>query len=151
MNRDKRFELSKMIQEDEMAGNEWEKFGDEIRKTVQDAIENQDFHRLNQNITDTIDRAMGAAFHNVSERMKQARGIYRGPVWRSRRRLSIWRAGRNERAVCAESRQPVWCAEPRGPVWKNCRGVPIWPAEQWECRNCAAAGPTCRLQAGRFG
>ena len=57
-----------------MAGNEWEKFGDEIRKTVQDAIENQDFHRLNQNITDTIDRAMGAAFHNVSERMKQARG-----------------------------------------------------------------------------
>lgn len=84
MNRNKRFELSKMVQEDEMAGNEWEKFGDEIRKTVQDAIENQDFHRLNQNITDTIDRAMGAAFHNVSERMKQARGRteeYIGSQW----------------------------------------------------------------------
>lgn len=67
-----------------MAGNEWEKFGDEIRKTVQDAIENQDFHRLNQNITDTIDRAMGTAFHNVSERMKQARGRteeYIGSQW----------------------------------------------------------------------
>jgi len=61
------------IQEDEMAGSGWENFGDEIRRTVQDAVENQDFHRLNQNITDTVDRAMGAAFHSVSNGMKNAR------------------------------------------------------------------------------
>ncbi len=56
-----------------MAGSGWENFGDEIRRTVQDAVENQDFHRLNQNITDTVDRAMGAAFHSVSNGMKNAR------------------------------------------------------------------------------
>ncbi len=63
-----------------MSKSEWENFGDEIRKTVQDAVENQDFHRLNQNITDTVDRAMGAAFHSVSNGMKNARtGQYKGP------------------------------------------------------------------------
>ena len=56
-----------------MAGSGWENFGDEIRRTVQEAVENQDFHRLNQNITDTVDRAMGAAFHSVSNGMKNAR------------------------------------------------------------------------------
>lgn len=56
-----------------MAGSGWENFGDEIRRTVQDAVENQDFHRLNQNITDTVDRAMGAAFHSVSNGMKNIR------------------------------------------------------------------------------
>ena len=63
-----------------MAGSEWENFGDEIRRTVQDAIENQDFHKLNQNITDTVDRAMGTAFHSVSNGMKNARtGQYTQP------------------------------------------------------------------------
>ncbi len=63
-----------------MAGSEWENFGDEIRRTVQDAIENQDFRKLNQNITDTVDRAMGTAFHSVSNGMKNARnGQYTQP------------------------------------------------------------------------
>lgn len=63
-----------------MSKSEWENFGDEIRRTVQDAVENQDFHRLNQNITDTVDRAMGAAFHSVSNGMKNVRtGQYRSP------------------------------------------------------------------------
>lgn len=56
-----------------MAGSEWENFGNEIRRTVQDAIENQDFHKLNQNITETVDRAMGTAFHSVSNGIKNAR------------------------------------------------------------------------------
>lgn len=63
-----------------MAGSVWEDFGNEIRRTVQEAVDNQDFHRLNQDITDTVDRAMGAAFHSVSNGMKNVRmGRYDQP------------------------------------------------------------------------
>ena len=37
--------------------NNWEKFGDQVRKTVQDAVENQNYERLNQMISDTLDQA----------------------------------------------------------------------------------------------
>lgn len=53
-----------------MAGSEWENFGDEIRRTVQEAIENNDYHRLNQTITDTVDRAMDTAMHSVTQGIK---------------------------------------------------------------------------------
>ncbi len=56
-----------------MAGSEWDNFGDEIRRTVQEAVEHNDYYRLNQTITDTIDRAMGAAMHSVSMGMRNAR------------------------------------------------------------------------------
>ena len=39
-----------------MINRDWEKFGEEIRKTVQDAIDAQDFNKLNQTVTDTIER-----------------------------------------------------------------------------------------------
>lgn len=57
-----------------MAGNEWENFGEEIRKTVQDAVENQDYHKLNQTITETIDRAMGATMNSVAKGMQSMQG-----------------------------------------------------------------------------
>lgn len=41
-----------------MVNNEWERFGEEIRRTVQDAIDAQDFNKLNQTVTDTINRAV---------------------------------------------------------------------------------------------
>lgn len=41
-----------------MNSREWENFGEEIRKTVQDAVEKQDYEKLNQAITETIDQAM---------------------------------------------------------------------------------------------
>ena len=37
-----------------MSGINWEKFGEEISKTVQDAVEHQDFEKLNQMITNTV-------------------------------------------------------------------------------------------------
>ncbi len=57
-----------------MINNDWERFGDEIRRTIQDAVDNQDFRRLNQTVSDTIGRAMDA----VSTRMKNG-GWYRDP------------------------------------------------------------------------
>ena len=57
-----------------MINNDWERFGDEIRRTIQDAVDNQDFRRLNQTVTDTIGRAMGA----VSDGLRHG-GWYREP------------------------------------------------------------------------
>ena len=55
-----------------MTNNEWERFGDEIRRTIQDAVDNRDFSRLNQTVSDTIGRAMD----NVTRGMKNG-GWYR--------------------------------------------------------------------------
>ena len=44
-----------------MNGQDWERFGEEIRRTVLNAVDSQDFARLNQTITDTINRAVGGA------------------------------------------------------------------------------------------
>lgn len=75
-----------------MTGNEWQNFGEEIRKTVQDAVKNQDYHKLNQTVTETLDRAMGAAlsygthqrtnavrpgYQNVRSQMPAASNLYK--------------------------------------------------------------------------
>lgn len=39
-----------------MNGNDWERFGEEIRRTIQDAVEYGNYDRLNQNITNTVNR-----------------------------------------------------------------------------------------------
>ena len=44
-----------------MNSQDWEQFGEEIRRTVQNAVDSQDFRRLNQTITDTINQAVGSA------------------------------------------------------------------------------------------
>ena len=53
-----------------MINNDWERFGDEIRRTIQDAVDNRDFSRLNQTVTDTIGKAMDT----VSRGMKDTKG-----------------------------------------------------------------------------
>ena len=55
-----------------MINNDWERFGDEIRRTIQDAVDTRDFSRLNQTVSDTIGKAMD----NVS------RGIRNGGWYR---------------------------------------------------------------------
>ena len=55
-----------------MINNEWERFGDEIRRTIQDAVDSRDFTRLNQTVSDTI----GQAMDNVSRGLKNG-GWYR--------------------------------------------------------------------------
>lgn len=55
-----------------MINNDWERFGDEIRRTIQDAVDSKDFRRLNQTVSDTVGRAMD----NVSRGLKNG-GWYR--------------------------------------------------------------------------
>lgn len=55
----------------------WEKFGEDIRKTVQDAVENQDYDRLSQAISDTINQAVDMVADGVkyvADEMKQEHG-----------------------------------------------------------------------------
>ena len=42
-----------------MSSSNWEKFGEDIRKTVQDAVENKNYDKLNQIITDMLNQAAG--------------------------------------------------------------------------------------------
>ena len=51
-----------------MINNDWERFGDEIRRTIQNAVDSRDFSRLNQTVSDTIGKAMDT----VSRGMKGA-------------------------------------------------------------------------------
>ena len=52
----------------------WEQFGDEIKQSVQDAVERGDFSRLNQTVNDSVSRAADA----ISRGMKNG-GWYRDP------------------------------------------------------------------------
>jgi len=49
-----------------MSSQDWERFGEEIRDTVQDAVENQNYERLNQMISDTVNRAVNTVAKGVS-------------------------------------------------------------------------------------
>ena len=55
-----------------MINNDWERFGDEILRTIQDAVDSRDFRRLNQTVSDTVGRAVD----NVSRGLKNG-GWYR--------------------------------------------------------------------------
>lgn len=55
-----------------MINNDWERFGDEIRRTIQNAVDSRDFSSLNQMVSDTI----GQAMDNVSRGLKNG-GWYR--------------------------------------------------------------------------
>lgn len=54
--------------------NDWEHFGEEIKQTIQDAIDTKDYSRLNQMVSDTVNHAMDC----VSARIKNG-GWYRDP------------------------------------------------------------------------
>ena len=52
---------------------DWERFGEEIRRTVQDAVDSQDYRKLNQTITDTINRAVNGAVNGAEQGMRLIR------------------------------------------------------------------------------
>ena len=54
--------------------NDWEQFGEEIKQTIQDAIDTKDYSRLNQMVSDTVNHAMDC----VSAGIKNG-GWYRDP------------------------------------------------------------------------
>ncbi len=56
--------------EDKMINRDWEKFGEDIRRTVQNAIDSQDFGKLNQTITNTINDAVD----NITSNIRNAQG-----------------------------------------------------------------------------
>ena len=66
---------------------DWERFGEEIRRTVQDAVDSQDYRKLNQTITDTINRAVNGAVNGAEQGMRSfgnafdqaTRNMGRGP------------------------------------------------------------------------
>ncbi len=68
-----------------MINRDWEKFGEDIRKTVQDAIDAQDFGKLNQTITNTINNAVDSVSRNIrnAQEAQQFQSRGRGPVNRS--------------------------------------------------------------------
>lgn len=44
---------------------EWEKFGKDIRNTIDNAVNSQDFQKLNQNIKDTVNEAINEVHHGI--------------------------------------------------------------------------------------
>lgn len=57
-------------QKDKMINRDWEKFGEDIRRTVQNAIDSQDFGKLNQTITNTINDAVD----NITSSIRNVQG-----------------------------------------------------------------------------
>ena len=60
-----------------MTNREWEQFGEEIRRTVQDAVDSRNYEKLNQTISNTINQAVNTVTRNVrnfSDAMNQKRG-----------------------------------------------------------------------------
>ena len=58
-----------------MINNDWERFGDEIRRTIQEAVDSRDFRRLNQTVSDTVGRAVDS----VSRGLKNSGWYREGP------------------------------------------------------------------------
>lgn len=61
-----------------MSNREWEDFGEEIRKTIQRAVENQDYAKLNQTISDTISQAMDSVAKGVKNSANTSQTKYAG-------------------------------------------------------------------------
>lgn len=61
-----------------MSSQEWERFGEEIRRNVQDAVDSRDFSRLNQTITDAINGAADGISRGVKEAVNWNEGKPKG-------------------------------------------------------------------------
>ena len=64
-----------------MSGINWEKFGEEISKTVQDAVENQNYDKLNQMITDTVNKAVDTVGTGVKNVINGSQVKYQERKW----------------------------------------------------------------------
>lgn len=64
-----------------MINNEWERFGEELRRTIQNAVDSGDFSRLNQTVSDTI----GQARENISRGLKNGGWYRENPLERMKR------------------------------------------------------------------
>lgn len=101
-----------------MINNDWERFGDEIRRTIQNAVDSRDFSSLNQTVSDTIGKAMDT----VSRGMKNgewnnrqgAAGVNMDSIFRNN--PSAWNknyntehtAGRSQRKPGDSAKKPLY-------------------------------------------
>ena len=49
-----------------MNNRDWERFGEDIRRTIQDAVEYGNYDRLNQTITNTVNQATDWVNRNIN-------------------------------------------------------------------------------------
>jgi len=79
-----------------MINRDWEKFGDSIKDTVQDAIDAGNFEKLSQNIADTVNHAMDSFSEGMKNTGKAAlRDIKKKPpklprVYRRTTSVKVW-------------------------------------------------------------
>ena len=94
----------------------WEQFGDEIKQSVQDAVERGDFSRLNQTVNDSVSRAADA----ISRGMKNG-GWYRDPKANSGRNPDPGMAGSRNRADAPWNRGGQQNVRPQYPAQSQVR------------------------------
>lgn len=87
-----------------MENQDWSKLGDNIRNIVQDAIDAQDYNKLNQTVSDAINGAMDG----VSKGFRSA-GYAADEAMRTARRAAD-EAGRSARNATGKARQNAWNA-----------------------------------------
>ncbi len=61
-----------------MSSKDWERFGEEIRQTVQNAVENGNYEKLNQVISDTVNQAADAVAKGIKTVADSSYTKYRG-------------------------------------------------------------------------
>ena len=54
-----------------MNNQDWERFGEDIRRTIQDAVEYGNYDRLNQTIANTVNQAADWVNRNVGNKRQQ--------------------------------------------------------------------------------
>ena len=94
----------------------WEQFGDEIKQSVQDAVERGDFSRLNQTVNDSVSRAADA----ISRGMKNG-GWYRDPKANSGRNPDPGMAGSRNGADAPWNRGGQQNVRPQYPAQSQVR------------------------------
>ena len=57
-----------------MNNRDWERFGEDIRRTIQDAVEYGNYDRLNQTITNTVNQATDWVNRNIGSKVQQGYG-----------------------------------------------------------------------------
>lgn len=79
-----------------MTNGDWEKFGESIKNTIQDAIDSQDFEKLNQTITSTINSAVNSftegiktAGDNINKNMRPQSQANR-MLYRKKTGVKVW-------------------------------------------------------------
>lgn len=73
-----------------MLNQDWDRFGEEIRRTVQNAVDSQDFVKLNQTITNTVNKTLDSARNLTTPPVRQQPTKIRPLLFK---RVTGWKAG----------------------------------------------------------